>query len=129
MDLWNKIREFIDVLSIDKLKLAAEVVKLRDAITDEITKDLYIKELINDENNTILSLEGGALKLISGLIIKQFILTGATNYVEMSLASSEILPGERFLVTIQKISGKTPHEIANELRKEIGELKSERNWV
>lgn len=129
MDLWNKIREFIDVLSIDKLKLAAEVVKLRDAITDEITKDLYIKELINDENNTILSLEGGALKLISGLIIKQFILTGATNYVEMSLTSSEILPGERFLVTIQKISGKTPHEIANELRKEIGELKSERNWV
>lgn len=129
MDLWNKIREFIDVLSIDKLKLAAEVVKLRDAITDEITKDLYIKELINDENNTILSLEGGALKLISGLIIKQFILTGATNYVEMSLTSSEILHGERFLVTIQKISGKTPHEIANELRKEIGELKSERNWV
>jgi hypothetical protein len=129
MDLWNKIREFIDVLSIDKLKLAAEVVKLRDAITDEITKDLYIKELINDDNNTILSLEGGALKLISGLIIKQFILTGATNYVEMSLTSSEILHGERFLVTIQKISGKTPHEIANELRKEIGELKSERNWV
>ena len=60
--------------------------------------------------------------------MKEFIETGAINYVEMSFTSTILAPGEHFLLTIQKSSGLTPHQKLLNCQKELENEKSWKNW-
>lgn len=69
-----------------------------------------------------LGLEGGAASLLAEMLAGQFKDSGAVNYLELTFSSREAVPGERFVVTIQRAAGNTPGQKLKELRARISHL-------
>lgn len=74
-------------------------------------------------------LEGGAASLFAESFVQQYKESGAINYVEMFFTSKECMPGEKFVVTVQRVAGHTPHQLrvkaVEELAKAVGMLEDD----
>ena len=53
------------------------------------------------------------------------VIDDAPNYVEISFHHTET--SQRYIITVQKADGKTPHQLRMEAEKELAELKGEQN--
>ncbi|ABE46843.1 hypothetical protein [Polaromonas sp. JS666] len=87
--------------------LRAEVRRLEQLLQGKFNKETLLTSM---EGNR-LALQGGAASLLAEMFAAQFDGCTAENYLEVTFTSSQILPGERFVVTVQKCSGQTPHEL------------------
>ena len=72
-------------------------------------------------NGMHLTVEGGPAKLFAECFADQFRQSGAMNYLEMRLTAPD---GLELLVTLQKVAGKTPHQLRAEAERERDELKA-----
>lgn len=72
--------------------------------------------------------EGGTIRIITEMLAKQFIETGATNYIEVVFKPKYFLPDENLIMTLQKASGLTPHQRCLKLEKELAEEREWKNW-
>lgn len=87
--------------------LRAEVRRLEQQLQDKFNKETLLTGM---EGNR-LALQGGAAALLAEMFAAQFDESKAENYLEVSFTSKQILPNERFVVTVQKCSGQTPHQL------------------
>ncbi len=69
-----------------------------------------------------IGLKGGAAGVLVEQLAKQFLDSGAKNFLELSFASAEMLPGEQFTVTIQRVYGETPGGQNRRLKAELAAL-------
>lgn len=66
-----------------------------------------------------LGMKGGAAGVLAEMLAAQFKEGGGVNYLELSFSSAEVMPGERFVVTIQRVHGETPSQQIKRLRAEL----------
>ena len=65
--------------------------------------------------------EGGAVQLMVDALVDQFLESGASNYIEMQFHSEATGP---LVVTLQRVNGKTPHQLRAEAEQERDALRA-----
>lgn len=91
--------------------LEAENVALREQLAKRVIDETFITDIAMTGGSLNAGLEGGAARLMAEMLAEQLEGSGAVNYLEANFVSKHIKPGERYVVTVQKRSGKTPHEL------------------
>ncbi len=91
--------------------IEAENAELREQLAKRVIDETFITGIAMTGGSLNAGLEGGAARLMAEMLAEQVEESGAVNYIEAHFASKHIKPGERYAVTIQKCSGKTPHEL------------------
>lgn len=97
-------RDLADELSA----MSAENTMLRQHAAQQITDGTLITGLNIGAGGFDLGLQGGAAQLLAESLAQQFKDGGGINYLELRFESSQALPGEKFVVTIQRVEGLTP---------------------
>lgn len=92
-------------------ELEAENAALREHLAKRVIDETFITEVAMTGGSLSAGLEGGAARLMAEMLAEQIEESGAVNYIEASFTSKHIKPGEQYVVTVQKCSGKTPHEL------------------
>ena len=108
--------------------LEKENASLRQLAYEKVSETNIVDFFVKDHFGLLVTIEGGFCRVIAELLVKEFIETGAANYVEMSFTSNNCMPGEHFVLTLQKSSGLTPHQKIKMLEKELSEERSWKNW-
>lgn len=92
-----------------------EVVEtLREAVADQMMRDTLMTGLATQPGGITVGLEGGAAALLAEMLAAQYRDTNAANYIELSFTSRHSVPGERFVVTVQRVGGVTPAQRVRE---------------
>lgn len=102
--------------------LESENAALREQLSARVMDETVVTEL-HLRDGMHLGIEGGACRLLAESFAEQFVESGALNYLEMTLESRRAMPGERFVVTMQRCAGKTPHQLRAEAERELAELR------
>ncbi|UCF25210.1 MAG: hypothetical protein JSV72_07340 [Ralstonia sp.] len=84
-----------------------------DAIANPLLTGIQIHE-----NSMDIGLKGAAAQIFAEAFAAQFKDSGATNYLEVHLASNDPAVGE-LLVTLQRKQGKTPHQFRREAEERL----------
>ncbi|OGT89733.1 MAG: hypothetical protein A2286_10520 [Gammaproteobacteria bacterium RIFOXYA12_FULL_61_12] len=87
--------------------------KLREQLVQRVMEETLVTEMSLSDGIT-MGFRGGAARILVETFAEQFEQSGAVNYLEMTFISRSTLPGECFLVTLQRVSGKTPHQLRME---------------
>lgn len=127
-NLWDTFLYKCNPLSSDIEYLQKENEQLRQLLYKQLPENEIVNFFVEDKFGSLVNVKGGICKIVAELIVKEFIETGAINYVEMSFTSTILAPGEHFLLTVQKSSGLTPHQKLLHCQNELAEEKSWRNW-
>lgn len=104
--------------------LRAENDKLREALAQKVVSQTMLTGLVVQDGGLTIGLEGGAAGLLVEMLAQQFKDGGGTNYLQLSFTSSVCLPGEAFIVTVQKCAGKTPHQLRMDAETEAAALRA-----
>lgn len=88
------------------------------AVTNKQAHDTMLSGLNVSNGEAILSLEGGACRLLADAFANQFTGSGATNYLEMQMHSEATGP---MTITMQRVAGKTPGQRIAELEQLVNE--------
>ena len=103
-----------------------ENTKLRKALTEKVISETMLRNLSLGNGSINASFEGGAVHLFvdafATQLLEQFLESGATNYLEMSFHSNVTGP---LVVTLQRVNGKTAHQLRAEAEKERDALRVE----
>ena len=100
----------------DRLETAEkENIKLREALAEKVTSETVLRDLSVGNGSINASFEGGAVHLFVDSLANQFVESGAANYLEMQFHSEATGP---LLLTLQRVNGKTPHQLRTEAEKE-----------
>lgn len=81
---------------------------LREHASDKISSHTLMTGMSVGHGGIDMGLQGGAASLLAESFAKQFKDSGGVNYVELQFTSKEEIPGERFVVTLQRVQGLTP---------------------
>ena len=127
-NLWNTFLYKHNPLLSGLEYLQNENEQLRQLLYKQLPENEIVNFFVEDKFGSLVNVKGGICKIVAELIVKEFIETGAINYVEMSFTSTILAPGEHFLLTIQKSSGLTPHQKLLNCQKELENEKSWKNW-
>ena len=101
---------------LDRLEAAEkENVKLREALAEKVTSETMLRDLSVGNGSINASFEGGAVHLFVDSLANQFVESGAANYLEMRFHSEATGP---LLLTLQRVNGKTPHQLRTDAEKE-----------
>ena len=92
-------------------QLEMENDQLRTMLSERLLDETRLVDFAIANGGLAMGLRGGAAQLLAEMLADQIESTGAVNYLEVRFTSRTIAPGERYLVTIQKCVGKTPHEL------------------
>lgn len=103
--------------------LLEENERLRHELMKKAVSEIAIVEMKARDGGLDVQLEGGACQLIAEAFAHQLKESGANNYIEMSFVSKVVSPGERLVVTLQRASGKTPHQLRAAAENELQQLK------
>ena len=95
--------------------LRAENDELRKALAQKVTSETMLRDLSVGNGSINASFEGGAVHLLVDSLATQFVESGAHNYIEMQFHSEATGP---LLLTLQRVNGKTPHQLRAEAEKE-----------
>lgn len=87
--------------------LQAEIGRLQGLLQGKFNRET----LLLDMEGSTLNLKGGAAALLAEMFALQFDQEKGQNYIEVRFTSNQVLPGEQFVVTVQKVAGQTPHEL------------------
>lgn len=98
---------------------------LRKHAAKEITDATLMTGISIHGGGMEIGMEGGAAGVLVEQVAKQFLDSGAANFVELSFASAEMMPGEQFTVTIQRVSGETPGGQNRRLKAELAALSAD----
>ena len=104
-------------------KLEAENAELRECLADRVVNETLVTGLVMESGIT-MGLKGGAAQLLGEMLAAQIEETGAINYLELNFTSRTIAPNERYVVTIQKCSGRTPHQLRLVAEAELARLRA-----
>ena len=104
-------------------RLWAEVAGLREELAQKVVDQTMLTGLTVQDGGLTMGLQGGAAGLLAEMLTQQFKDGGGINYLQLSFTSSVALPGEAFIVTVQKCSGKTPHQLRMEAEAEAAGLR------
>lgn len=104
---------------LDDLKYEFEN-KVEEEIKNRLTS---IKEFNYDGKNLDVIFGGNGPKIFGKLVAQYFFDVNAENYVEQQLRCSH--KKEEYLITFQKMSGKTPHILRREAEKTLLDLRTE----
>ena len=99
-----------------------ENAKLREALAEKVISETMLRDLNVGNGSINASFEGGAVHLLVDSLATQFVESGATNYLEMQFHSEATGP---LLLTLQRVNGKTPHQLRAESEKERDQLRSD----
>ena len=97
--------------------------KLRQQMVARVMDETFVTGLYFSEGGVNLGVKGGAAQLLAEMLAEQIESTGAVNYLEVSFTSRHIAPGSSYVVTIQKCTGKTPHQLRMSSEKKLAELR------
>ncbi|PWI34874.1 hypothetical protein DI392_00915 [Vibrio albus] len=103
-----------------------EIERLQDQLADAMVGDINIKEMIANEKELGMQLEGSILHVFAAGFIHHFHAQGATNFLEVEFSDPE-QKAERYTLTIQKLSGMRPAIKANLTKEAIIELMNAKN--
>lgn len=93
---------------IDALRERCE--KLELVLVDKLSAATLMTGMNVQNGGVEIGLQGGAASLLAEMLAQQYKDSGATNYMEVSFTSRECVPGEKFIVTAQRVTGQTPHQ-------------------
>ena len=97
-----------------------ENTKLREALAEKVTSEIVLRDLSVGNGSINASFEGGAVHLFVDSLANQFVESGAANYIEMQFHSEAT---GQLLLTLQRVNGKTPHQLREAAEKERDELR------
>ena len=107
----------------DRLEAAEnENAKLRIALVEKVTSETILRDLSVRNGSINATFEGGAIQLMVEALATQFVESGAANYIEMQFHSEATGP---LLFTLQRVDGKTPHQLRAEAEQERDALRAE----
>lgn len=108
---------------LDRLEASEkENAKLREALVEKVVSETMLRDLSIRGGSIHASFEGGAMHLLVDAFVEQFVESGATNYLEMQFHSNVTGP---LVVTLQRVNGKTAHQLRAEAEKERDALRAE----
>jgi hypothetical protein len=124
------------LLAVDRDSLRERVAELErevgrqreiaaDAIADAVAGGTRILDIAVENGGLSLSLEGGGAQLLAEILAKQYADSAAVNYLQLSFTSQHSAPGEAFVVTVQRVAGKTAHELRAEAEADRDLLRAE----
>lgn len=116
-----------DIAEAEVQRLEDENERLRSALADQLIDDTLMKELVIKAGNAHMEMEGGVCKLLAESFTELLVKHNAENYIEASFTSKLFLPEEFIVVTVQKTSGKTPHQLRREADLEVQRLEEKLN--
>lgn len=99
---------------------------LKDEALAELQRlcDPTLKDMRLENGKLDLSLSGPAVERIAAVVAEHFRALPAQNYIELSLREREP-PNDRFVVSVQRMQGKSPHELRRKAEAERDEAKAE----
>lgn len=100
-----------------------ELAELRAAVADSAVAGTLLTEIVVRGGGLDVGFQGGAAQLLAEALAKQYADNGGVNYIEMTFESRQVLPGQRFIVTVQRRDGKTPHALRREAEAEAERLR------
>ena len=103
-------------------RLRSENEHLRKALAEKAVSQTMLRELSVGNRSINAAFEGGAAHLLADAFADQFLEKEATNYLEVHLHSAATGP---LVVTLQRVNGKTPHQLRAESEKERDQLRSD----
>jgi hypothetical protein len=106
-------------------ELDREVERQREIAADAVAGGTRILDIAMENGGLSLSLEGGGAQLLAEILAKQYADSAAVNYLQLSFTSQHSAPGESFVVTVQRVAGKTAHELRAEAEAELDRLRAE----
>lgn len=102
-------------------RLRSENENLRKALAEKVVSQTMLRELSAGNGSINAAFEGGAAHLLADAFADQFLESEATNYLEVHLHSAATGP---LVVTLQRVNGKTPHQLRAEAEKERDALRA-----
>ena len=111
-----------DVAAMSELA-TKELAELRAAAADSAVAGTLLTEMALRSGGLDIGLQGGAAQILAEALAKQYADNGAVNYIEMTFESRAAMPGQRFVVTVQRCDGKTPHALRREAEAEAERLR------
>lgn len=112
----------IDILSEENYHLRRELDQALEAV-DKLLEPA-VKSFQLEDGTFSMALTGPAMERLAAVIVGHFKALGPENYFEMTLFDRED-PGERYTVTVQKVSAKSPHELRREAEDRVEELEKQ----
>lgn len=103
-------------------ELEAENGKLRDGLAKGLSEKTMLTELAMRNGGLYAGIEGGAAAVLASAFAEQFTSSGGVNYVEVSFMHPATGP---ICVTLQRVQGKTPHQLRREAEAERDQLRAE----
>lgn len=113
----------LDEVAATSTLATKQLAALRAAVADSAVAGTLLTDLAVQDGVASLGLAGGAAQLLAEALTKQFADSGAVNYVELTFRSTRVRPGQRFVVTLQRCEGKTPHELRRAAEAEVVRLR------
>ena len=113
----EEVEELLDRFEV----VEKENTKLREALAQKVTSETILRDLNVGNGSINASFEGGAVHLFVDALANQFVESGAANYLEMQFHSEATGP---LLLTLQRVNGKTPHQLRTEAEKERDTLQA-----
>ncbi len=93
----------------------AETQRERDqalaAVGDQVAASTLLTGMAVRNGGVDVGFQGGAAQLMAELFAQEFKDGQGINYIEMRFTSQHAMPGESFLVTVQRLAGKTAHDL------------------
>jgi len=107
----------------------AEIERLRTAVADKVVATTMLTDMAVENGSLTLELEGGMAKVLAESLAAQYAKGGGPNYIELTFMSQIAVPGEKFVVTVQRCEGETPHQLRQKAEARIAELEAYKQAV
>lgn len=103
--------------------LLAETIQLRTLLGQQMVNVCQMVEFVRTYGNPITTVAGGAAHLLSELLGQQLYESNPENYIQLSFESAMYPGGGDIVVTLQRTTGLTPHELRIQAEEESEQQK------
>ncbi|WP_278439499.1 hypothetical protein [Pseudomonas oryzihabitans] len=107
-------------------RLQAENSSLRDALADKVVDSTKLRAFLPADGGFTIGLEGGPCALLADAFGEQLYTSDAINYLQLTFTSGAYPDLGQIVVTLQRCTGKTPHELRIYGEQERDQLKAEK---
>ncbi|MFC8749730.1 hypothetical protein [Pseudomonas oryzihabitans] len=99
-------------------QLKAENSSLRDALADKVVDSTKLRAFLPADGGFTIGLEGGPCALLADAFGEQLYTSEAINYLQLTFTSGAYPDLGEIVVTLQRCTGKTPHELRIDAERE-----------
>lgn len=103
-------------------RLQAENSSLRDALADKVVDSTKLRAFLPADGGFTIGLEGGPCALLADAFGEQLYTSDAINYLQLTFTSGAYPDLGQIVVTLQRCTGKNPHELRID-------AEQERDWM